>query len=133
MARNGHPLQPENRFKMPGHRFPGGVMRPRSSLAVAVAVLLGLLAIGAGPLAQGAKGPGAATPQEAVAVIKKASDSNDMLQALPVISPRGLKVIAGEGVSGVLLLLAFSDPDDAMPGSTKPSKAELDAQRRKYK
>ena len=104
-------------------------MRPRSLLTV----LLGLLLVGAGPLAQGTKPSGAATPQEAVAVIKKASDSNNMLLALPVISPRGLKVIAGEGVTGVLMVLAFSDPDDAMPGSAKPAKAELDAQRKKYK
>ena len=108
-------------------------MRSRPSLTVVLTVLLGLLAVGAGPLAQGTKPSGAATPQEAVAVIKKASDYNDMLQALPVISPRGLKVIAGEGVTGVLMVLAFADPDDAMPGSKQPSKGELDAQRRKYK
>jgi len=30
-------------------------------------------------------------------------------------------------------VLAFSDPDDAMPGSVKPAPAELDAQRKKYK
>ena len=62
-----------------------------------------------------------------VAVIKKASDANDMLLALPVISPRGLKVIANEGVTGVVMVLAFADPDDPMPGGPKPSKAELDA------
>src|SRR5688572_4431027 len=110
-------------------------MRSRSSITFVVTVLLGLLVIvpgGAVPLAQGTKASGAATPQEAVAVIKKASDSNDMLLALPVISPRGLKVIAGEGVTGVLMVLAFSDPDDAMPGSAKPAKAELDAQRKSY-
>ena len=54
-------------------------------------------------------------------------------EALPVISPRGLKLIANEGVTGVLMVLAFSDPDDAMPGSAKPAKAELDAKRKKYK
>lgn len=108
-------------------------MRSRPSIDVVLVVLLGLLFVGAGPLAQSAKVSGAATPQEAVAVIKKASDGNNMLLALPVISPRGLKVIAGEGVTGVLMVLAFSDPDDAMPGSAKPAKAELDAQRKKYK
>ncbi|MSO49216.1 MAG: hypothetical protein EXQ49_04840 [Acidobacteria bacterium] len=74
----------------------------------------------------------AATPQEAVAVIKKAAAADDFLVALPVISPGGLKTIANEGVSGVLMVLAFSDPDDAMPGAPKPPKAELDAQRKKY-
>src|SRR5688572_22002525 len=112
--------------------LPGGSMRSRSSIDVVLTVLLGLLCIAAGPLAQGSKAAGAATPQEAVAVIKKASDANDMMLALPVISPRGLKVIANEGVTGVLMVLAFSDPDDAMPGSAKPAKAELDAQRKSY-
>jgi len=41
-------------------------------------------------------------------------------------------VLANEAVSGVLMLLAFSDPDDPMPGTSKPSKPELDAQRKKY-
>ncbi|MEO6223069.1 MAG: hypothetical protein ABIP90_07445 [Vicinamibacterales bacterium] len=106
-------------------------MRSRLPLPVVVTVLLALL-IGAVTFAQGTKASGAATPQEAVAVIKNASTANDMMVALPVISPRGLKVIANEGVTGVLMVLAFSDPDDAMPGSAKPAKAELDAQRRKY-
>jgi hypothetical protein len=107
-------------------------MRSRTSIVAA----LGLLCAAVVPLAQGTKstGPrGAATPQEAVATIKKATDANDMLGALPVISPAGLKTIAGEGVTGVLMFLAFSDPDDAMPGAPKPSKTELDAQRKKYK
>lgn len=108
-------------------------MCSRSSIDVVVAALLALLIVGAGPFAQVAKPYGAATPQEAVAAIKKATAANDMLPALPVISPGGLKLIANEGVTGVLMVLAFSDPDDAMPGSAKPSKAELDALRKKYK
>ena len=108
-------------------------MRSRSSIEVVLTVLVALLFVGAGPLAQGMRGAGAASPQEVVTVIKKASDANDMLLALPVISPRGLKVIANEGVTGVVMVLAFADPDDPMPGGPKPSKAELDAQRKKYK
>lgn len=104
-------------------------MRTRSSIDVVVTVLFALAFVGVGPLAQVSKPTGAATPQEAVALIKKATEANDFLLALPVISPRGLKVIANEGVTGVLMVLAFSDPDDAMPGSAKPAKAELDAQR----
>ncbi len=108
-------------------------MRSRLSVHIVVTTLLALLVIGAEPLAQGSKPSGAATPQEAVAMIKKATTANDFLLALSVISPRGLKVIASEGVTGVLMVLAFSDPDDAMPGSAKPAAAELDAQRKKYK
>lgn len=107
-------------------------MRSRSSLDV-VAALLALVFVGAVPLAQVAKPYGAASPQEAVATLKKATAANDMLTALPVISPAGLKVIANEGVTGLMMVLAFSDPDDAMPGSAKPPKTELDAQRKKYK
>lgn len=108
-------------------------MRSRLPVHVVVTALLALLVTGAEPLAQGSKPSGAATPQEAVAMIRKATTSNDFLLALPVLSPRGLKVIASEGVTGVLMVLAFSDPDDAMPGTAKPAKAELDAQRKKYK
>ena len=71
--------------------------------------------------------------EEAVADLQKATAANDMLQALPVISPGGLKQIADEGVTGLLMVLAFSDPDDAMPGGPKPTKAELDAKRKQYK
>lgn len=108
-------------------------MRPRPSTAVSVTALSALLLIGAAPFAQVAKPSGAATPQEAVAALNKATAANDMMAALPVISPGGLKVIANEGVTGLLMVLAFSDPDDPMPGGPKPSKAELDAQRKKYK
>ena len=104
-------------------------MRSRSSLAVVLALLVGAAAL---PLAQ-SKPSGAATPQEAVAVLNKATAANDAMQALPVISPNGLQQIANEAVTGMLMVLSFSDPDDPMPGGTKPSKAELDAQRKKYK
>jgi hypothetical protein len=82
--------------------------------------------------AQVGKPSGAASPEEAVAALQKASAANDMLRALTVISPDGLKEIANEGVTGVLMVLAFSDPNDPMPGGPKLSKAELDAQRKKY-
>ncbi len=105
----------------------------RSRLPItAIAALFALLFVGGSPFAQGAKATGAATPQEAVAVIKKAAAADNFLLALPVISPAGLKTIANEGVSGLVMLLAFSDPDDTMPGAPKPPKAELDAQRKKY-
>jgi hypothetical protein len=107
-------------------------MRRRSSIVIALA----LLCAAAVPLAQTTRSGaprGAATPQEAVATINKATAANDMLGALPVVSPAGLRSIASEGVTGVLMFLAFSDPDDTMPGAPKPSKTELDAQRKKYK
>jgi hypothetical protein len=97
-------------------------------------VLAALIAVsGAGPQAQAGKPAGAATPQEAVATLQKASAAGDLLQALPVISPSGLRQLADEGVTGLLMVIAFSDPDDPMPGGAKPSKAELDAKRTKYK
>jgi hypothetical protein len=105
-------------------------MRSRSSLVVVAALLFALS--GAAPLAQGAKPTGAATPQEAVAALQKATAAGDMMQALPVISPAGLKQIANEGVTGLLMVLAFSDPDDAMPGGPKPTASELAAKRKSY-
>lgn len=108
-------------------------MRSRSSIDVVVTGLLMLVVVWAAPLAQVAKPSGAASPQEAVAALKQAGGGTDMLAALPVISPSGLKVIANEGVTGLLMVLAFSDPDDGMPGSTKPSKTELDAKRKQYR
>lgn len=105
-------------------------MRFRISSFVVAAVIA---ASGAGPLAQAGKPAGAATPQEAVAALQKASAAGDILQALPVISPAGLKELANEGVTGLLMVIAFSDPDDPMPGGAKPSKAELDAKRKQYK
>ena len=104
-------------------------MRSRSPIAIVIA----LVCAGTLLLAQAAQPRGAASPQEAVAAIKKATAANDMLGALPVISASGLKEIASEGVSGVLMVLAFSDPDDPMPGGAKPSAAELAAKRKTYK
>lgn len=105
-------------------------MRSRSSLVVAALLLAVTTAM---PLAQGAKPTGAATPQEAVAALQKAGEAGNMLQALPVISPTGLKQIANEGVTGLMMVMAFSDPSDPMPGGPKLSKAELDAKTKQYK
>jgi hypothetical protein len=108
-------------------------MRSRSSMNVVVTGLSMLVMVSAVPLAQVAKPSGAASPQEAVAVLKQAGGGTDVLAALPVISPSGLKAVANEGVTGLLMVLAFSDPDDGMPGGTKPSKTELDAKRKQYR
>jgi hypothetical protein len=105
-------------------------MRSRSSLGVAIPLFLLTMAV---PQAQVAKPAGAATPQEAVAVLQKTTAAGQVLQSLSVISPNGLKQIANEGVSGVLMVLAFSDPDDPMPGGPKLSKTELDAKKKQYR
>ena len=76
---------------------------------------------------------GGATPQEVVAALQKAAKSNDFLGAIPFISPDGRKELANEGVTGVIMVLAFSDPDDPMPGGKPLSKAELDAKRKNYR
>ena len=107
-------------------------MRSRSILTPGVSSVLMVLIAGTVSVAQVAKPYGAASPQEVVAAIQKAAAANDMLAALPVISPAGLKEIGSDGVTGLLMVLAFSDPSDPMPGRSKPSKAELDAQQKKY-
>jgi hypothetical protein len=108
-------------------------MGSRSLTHGVFAVLLTLAIVGAAPLAQGSKTAGAATPQDAVAVIRKSAAANDMMMALPVVSPSGLKELASEGINGLLMVLAFSDPDDAMPGTPKPPAAELALKRKQYK
>ncbi len=111
-------------------------MHSRQSHSTVFLTFLGsalALIVGAAPLAQSATPLGAATPQEAVATLKKAADAKDMLAALPVISPAGLKQIANEGVTGLFMVVAFADPDDRMPGDPEPPKAELDQKRKQYK
>ena len=107
-------------------------MRARSSVAPVVCCLLTVSIAVSGALAQVGRSTGAVSPQEVVAVIKSATARNDMLGVLPVISPDGLKELANESVSGLMILLAFSDPNDPMPGGTTKPKAELDAERKKY-
>lgn len=93
-----------------------------------------VLALAASAAAQTAKPPyGAATPQEVVAAVQKAAQASDFLGAIPFISPAGRRALMTEGVEGLLMVLAFSDPDDAMPGSKPLPKAELDAKRKNYR
>ena len=107
-------------------------MRARSSVAPIVCCLLTVLNAASVAVAQGGRSTGAASPQEVVAVIKSATAKNDLLGVLPVISPNGLKELANESVSGVMILLAFADPSDPMPGAASKPKAELDAEKKKY-
>ncbi len=106
-------------------------MRIRTSPAVATLLAVTLLA--GAPWAQAVKPYGAATPQDVVSTIKQSATAGDFLAAVPVIAPAGVKDMANEAVTGIVMVLAFSNPDDPMPGSPKPSKAELDTQRKKYK
>jgi hypothetical protein len=78
------------------------------------------------------KSAGAASPQEVVAAIRKAAAAKDFTGVLPLIAPDGLRELAADGVAGILIALAFSNPDDPMPGSAKPSASELAAQRKRY-
>lgn len=107
-------------------------MRLRSTLLVCPTLLAALL-VATTASAQPAKPYGAATPQDAVAQFKKAVDAKNFVATVPLIAPANLKDMANEGVSGLMMVLAFSDPDDPMPGGPKPTKAELDAQRKNYK
>lgn len=76
---------------------------------------------------------GGATPEEVVAGLQKAAKANDFLGAISFISPDGRKELANEGVTGVVMVLAFTDPDDPMPGGKSLSEAELAAKRKSYK
>jgi len=107
-------------------------MRLRQALFTCSTLLPALL-VATAVSAQPAKPYGAATPQEAVAQFKKAVDAKDFVATVPLVAPAALKDMANEGVSGLLMVLAFSDPADPMPGGPKKTKAELDADIKKYK
>jgi hypothetical protein len=106
-------------------------MTMRSMTAILLAALISLAAP-ALPLAQTPATYGAATPQEVAATARRASAANDVTMALPILAPAVLKDVARDGVIGILMALAFSDPDDPMPGS-KPTAAELQTKRRDYR
>jgi hypothetical protein len=80
-----------------------------------------------------AKVYGAATPQDVIVVVDKAIKADDFASAVPMISPEGRKALASEGVMGLMVGINFSDPDDPMPGGTKPTKAVLDKKRKDYR
>jgi len=81
----------------------------------------------------GARVYGAATPQEVVAGMQKAMATGDLGALMPFIAPSGRAELATDGVTGVLMLLAFSNPDDQMPGSKPLPAAELEAKRKGYR
>ena len=101
-------------------------MRHRAALAA-----LSLSLIAAPSYAQ--TPPGGDTPQAVVAAIEQATAKNDFGMAIAYIAPPARRQLASEGVSGMLMALAFSDPDDAMPGSKPLPKAELEKKRKDYK
>jgi len=105
-------------------------MRLRYPSALAIPVLLAIPSLHAQTTP---KVYGGATPQEVVAGLQKAAKAGDLNTAFTFISPAGRTELAGEAVSGVLMMLAFSDPSDPMPGSKPLPKAELDAKVKQYR
>jgi hypothetical protein len=75
---------------------------------------------------------GAATPQEAVTGIKAAAAAHDMGGAMKFVSPAGRKSLSEDMLLGMLVMLAFSDPSDPMPGGPKKSAKELDTEKKNY-
>ena len=101
------------------------VPRPCASL-VALSLIVPSLAIAQAPM-------GGDTPQAVIAGVQKAIAADDFVAVMPFIAPDARRELVKEGVSGLLMVLAFSDPDDAMPGSKPLPKAELEKQRKAYK
>jgi hypothetical protein len=75
---------------------------------------------------------GAESPQAVVAALERAKADGDPAATVAVISPRGRRELARESVTGVLMVLRFSDPDDQPPGSPPLAAAERDVKRRQY-
>jgi hypothetical protein len=105
-------------------------MRLRSPFALAIPVLLAMASLDAQTTS---KVYGGATPQEVVAGLQKAAKAGDLNTAFTFISPAGRTELAGDAVAGVLMVLAFSDPSDPMPGGKPLPKAELDAKMKQYR
>jgi len=76
---------------------------------------------------------GGDTPQAVVAALQQAMKTNDFVAAMPFVSPAGRRELASEGISGLLMFLAFADPNDPILGSTQLPKAERDAKRKAYR
>jgi hypothetical protein len=104
-------------------------MRVRGGIYVLIMAILATGSVGA----QAPKVYGAASPQEVVAGLQKAVPSGDYGTAFALISPAGRQELAAEAITGVGMMIAFSDPDDPMPGGKPLPKAELDAKRKNYR
>ena len=104
----------------------------RVGRVLSVSALLTLTA--AHPQAQGgARVYGAATPQDVVSTLQKATASRDYGTAFSLVAPAARKEFASEAIAGVLMVLAFSNPDSGMPGGKPLPKAELDKKRKDYR
>lgn len=80
----------------------------------------------------GAPQYGAESPQAVVAGLQKPIESDDIVAAMPFISPAGRRDLAENAFGGLLVALSFYNPDEQLLGS-KPPKAELDTQRKNYR
>jgi hypothetical protein len=76
---------------------------------------------------------GAETPQAAIAGLQRAVKANDVVAAIPFVSPAGRRELASEGISSLMMFLAFADPSDPMSGGQTLPKAERDAKRKAYR
>jgi hypothetical protein len=91
-----------------------------------------VLSVGAPALAQSPV-YGAATPQDVVAGLQKASKTNDFAAMMPFISPDGRKELVASTLQPMLVGIRFMDPDSPMPGTPPPPRQELEKKRKNYK
>lgn len=98
--------------------------------AFSIAVLTVLVSI---PSAAQAPARGGDTPQAVMAAMQKAIAADDLAAATALVSAAGRIEFAKEGVEGLLMALAFTNPDDRMPGAKPLSASELDSKRKGYK
>lgn len=101
------------------------VLRSFASV-VALSLVVPSLAVAQAPM-------GGDTPQAVIAGVQKATAADDFVAVMPFIAPAARRELVKEGVTGLLMALAFSDPDDTMPGSKPLPKAELEKKRKGYK
>jgi hypothetical protein len=101
-----------------------------STRVCSIAVLTVLVSI---PSSAQSPARGGDTPQAVMAAMQKAIAADDLAAATALVSAAGRIEFAREGVEGLLMALAFTNPDDRMPGAKPLPASELETKRKGYK
>lgn len=105
----------------------------RARRAVNAALVFGVLAAAPQARQNAPSVYGGDSPQAVVAALQKAIAGDDFKATLPYISPDSRRALADDAIGGLLIVIAFTNPDDAMPGKKPLPPAELAAKRKGYR
>jgi hypothetical protein len=110
-------------------RFGSIIVRIRLTIVIGLASILAASTVRAQPAAV----YGAASPQDVVAGIQKASKTQDWSAATALLSPAGRQMLVTMLIQPLVMAVRFSDPSSPMPGTPPLSKAELAAKQKSHK